>query len=296
MRISELRKLVREVIRESIIDKDGLERAGVALPQTKEKKSKEIGEDKVAGGLAKGLTLNDIAEKHGISVDILVAEFKKGIGVEMEHTTDKEIAKEIALDHLFEDPKYYTKLSTIEKQNEVYTKGQLFKGTIKIGGQSVTVEVELLGADTKKNAFITKVINIDKKYLSKLPSNGILEIPARVFRTPGGGWYKIKTPSVFEVTTTKNHKPVKKDGADDNFNKHHKTGMYTSDWGQGAELDTYDFDDKRKKKVGHQTNTKDTEDRGYEPVKELKKASSAVKHEDCGCGCGGVTEGGCNIK
>ena len=297
MRISELRKLVREVIRESIIDKDGLERAGIALPQTKEKKSKEIGEDKVAGGLAKGLTLNDIAEKHGISIDILVAEFKKGIAVEMEHTTDREIAKEIALDHLFEDPKYYTKLSKIEKPtNEVYTKGQLFKGTIKIGGQPVKVEVELLGADTKKNVFITKVINIDKKYLSKLPSNGILEIPARVFRTPGGGWYKIKTPSVFEAVTTKNYKPVKKGGADDNFTKHHKTSAYAPDYGHPAELDTIDFDDKRKKEPGHQTNTKDTEDRGYEPVKELKKSPSVVKHDNCGCGCGGVTEGGCNNK
>ena len=36
MRISELRKLVREIIRETVIDKDGLERAGIALPQTKE--------------------------------------------------------------------------------------------------------------------------------------------------------------------------------------------------------------------------------------------------------------------
>jgi hypothetical protein len=75
---------------------------------------KEIDEDKISGGLAKGLTLNDIAEKHGVSVDIMVAQFKKGISVEMEHTTDREIAKEIALDHLFEDPKYYDKLAKIE--------------------------------------------------------------------------------------------------------------------------------------------------------------------------------------
>ena len=44
MRISELRKLVREIIRETVIDKDGLERAGIALPQTKEIPSKKIGE------------------------------------------------------------------------------------------------------------------------------------------------------------------------------------------------------------------------------------------------------------
>jgi len=37
--------------------------------------------DVVPGGLAKGLSLNDIAEKHGVSVDMMVAEFKKGIAV-----------------------------------------------------------------------------------------------------------------------------------------------------------------------------------------------------------------------
>ena len=70
--------------------------------------------DVVPGGLAKGLSLNDIAQKHGVSVDIMVAEFKKGIAVEMEHTTDREVAKEITLDHLFEDPKYYDKLQKME--------------------------------------------------------------------------------------------------------------------------------------------------------------------------------------
>jgi len=71
--------------------------------------------DVVPGGLAKGLTLNDIAKKHGVSVDMMVAEFKKGISVEMEHTTDREVAKEITLDHLFEDPKYYDKLKKVEE-------------------------------------------------------------------------------------------------------------------------------------------------------------------------------------
>lgn len=72
-------------------------------------------EDSIPGGLAKGMTLNDIAEKHGVSVDVLVAEFKKGIQTEMEHTTDREMAKEITLDHLFEDPQYYTKLAKVEE-------------------------------------------------------------------------------------------------------------------------------------------------------------------------------------
>ena len=39
-----------------------------------------------------------------------------------------------------------------------------FKGKIKIGGQPVEVEVELVGADNKNREFVTKVIGIDKKY------------------------------------------------------------------------------------------------------------------------------------
>ena len=38
-------------------------------------------------------------------------ELNKGIQVEMEHTDSKAKAKVIALQHLAEDPRYYTKLA-----------------------------------------------------------------------------------------------------------------------------------------------------------------------------------------
>ena len=70
-----------------------------------------------------------------------------------------------------------------------------FKGKMKINGNEVEVEVELVGVDNKNRNFVTKVIGIDKKYQSKLPIDSILPIPARVFRH--GGWVKVKTPSAF---------------------------------------------------------------------------------------------------
>jgi hypothetical protein len=70
-----------------------------------------------------------------------------------------------------------------------------FKGKIKIGGQPVEVEVELIGADNKTREFVTKIIGIDKKYQNKLPIGSTLPIPARLFRH--GGWVKVKTPSAF---------------------------------------------------------------------------------------------------
>lgn len=42
-------------------------------------------------------------------------QLKKGIAIEKEHTTSTLVAELIAKDHLKEDPKYYTKLSKIEK-------------------------------------------------------------------------------------------------------------------------------------------------------------------------------------
>jgi|688.fasta_scaffold40193_4 hypothetical protein len=84
---------------------------------------KKVNEDKLKGGLADDQTLKDIAKKHDTKkyyhVDDMVSslkkQFNKGIKVEMEHTNDKEKAKEIVMDHLFEDPNYYDKLEKIEK-------------------------------------------------------------------------------------------------------------------------------------------------------------------------------------
>jgi len=71
--------------------------------------------NKIPGGLAKNKTLDDIATKHGVKLKELEKQLEKGIKVEAEHTTDKAVAREIAMDHLFEDPKYYDKLSKIEE-------------------------------------------------------------------------------------------------------------------------------------------------------------------------------------
>ena len=49
-------------------------------------------------------------------------QLKKGIEVEMEHTNDRRIAREIATDHLTEDPQYYTMLAKIECLVEMFYK------------------------------------------------------------------------------------------------------------------------------------------------------------------------------
>ena len=75
-------------------------------------KSKET----IKGGLSDNKTIQDVAKKHKVDVDLLKVQLNNGIKVEMEHTKSKKIATEIALDHLYEDPKYYTKLNKIESK------------------------------------------------------------------------------------------------------------------------------------------------------------------------------------
>lgn len=66
------------------------------------------------GGLADKMSIEDIAKKHKIDVKDLKKELDKGLKVEMEHTKNRDKAMEIAKDHLYEDPKYYSKLKKME--------------------------------------------------------------------------------------------------------------------------------------------------------------------------------------
>lgn len=95
------------------------------------------------GGKADRKTVEDIAAIHGVSKEEIEVELKKGIPVETkEHSKDPLAAREIAMDHLVEDPKYYTKLLAAkleEKQDcspwKPGCKTQKGKGIIRAGWQ-----------------------------------------------------------------------------------------------------------------------------------------------------------------
>jgi hypothetical protein len=78
-----------------------------------------INEDKIPGGLADDLSIEDIAKRHSVSVGQIEAQLEKGKKVEMEHTDDPKKAEEIAKDHLMEMPDYYDKLEKIEPTHEL---------------------------------------------------------------------------------------------------------------------------------------------------------------------------------
>lgn len=60
-------------------------------------------------------TPSEIAKKHKVSLKDINSQLEMGIKVEKEHTTDEKVAREIALDHLWELPDYYDKLKKVEK-------------------------------------------------------------------------------------------------------------------------------------------------------------------------------------
>ena len=62
-------------------------------------------EDKIPGGLADKAK----AKPEDFDQDAL----EKGIKAELEHTSSRQIATEIAMDHLVEDKNYYEKLESI---------------------------------------------------------------------------------------------------------------------------------------------------------------------------------------
>jgi nicotinamide mononucleotide adenylyltransferase len=81
--------------------------------------------DKIPGGLANNKTTKDLANKYNVELSKIKEYLTKGIKVEMEHTSDIRYAAEIAMDHLWEDLKYYDKLATIENTIDEATSGVL---------------------------------------------------------------------------------------------------------------------------------------------------------------------------
>ena len=96
--------LLPKFTKESVVDKilNSLYEEDASNPEEKETDSKPV------------RSVQKIAEKHGVSVEKIQNQLKMGIKVEKEHTTNKEEAEGIALQHLAEKPDYYSRLKKME--------------------------------------------------------------------------------------------------------------------------------------------------------------------------------------
>jgi hypothetical protein len=59
-------------------------------------------------------SVEQIAKKHRLEVSFVKNQLEMGIPIEHEHTKDKDLATDIALQHLDEIPDYYTRLKKME--------------------------------------------------------------------------------------------------------------------------------------------------------------------------------------
>ena len=132
--------------------------------------------------------------------EFVVKDNRTKINIPFMAVANKLIAKTIMRK---DDFKSSTPVYVSEQTLSEIRKG-IYGGTIKIGGHPVKIEVELVGADNKTKEFITKVVHIDSKYFKQLPIGSTFRIPARIFRAPGGGWYKVKHSSFQNIKEVSN--------------------------------------------------------------------------------------------
>lgn len=81
------------------------------------------------------MTPQQLADKHGVPVADIEAQLRKGIAVEKEHTSNADIAREIALDHLAEYPDYYDRLEKVEEDAPAMAAGHGAVAGLGVGPQ-----------------------------------------------------------------------------------------------------------------------------------------------------------------
>jgi len=100
-------------------------------------------------------TIEQLVIKYKVPKRDILIQLDKGIKVELEHTKDREIAREIALDHINEDPHYYNKLEKVGLEesvdNEIHNYRKLDRILEKlckmvIDGQSSDKDYGMVGA------------------------------------------------------------------------------------------------------------------------------------------------------
>ena len=93
---------------------------GDATSKTKPSKHtlavRKMMDEQVEADVKKPHTVENIAKKHKVDVSVIENALEAGMKVEREHTNDENIAKIIALAHLWERPDYYKMLAKMEQK------------------------------------------------------------------------------------------------------------------------------------------------------------------------------------
>jgi hypothetical protein len=116
--------------------------------------------DKIKGGKADKMSVEDIAKKHDVSIEDIKAQIEMGKKIEMEHVNDEKLASEIAMDHLEEIPDYYTRLKKMEKEAKKELKNESITEYAKRMRQLCGLEIKE-GFNTMQNPFDEDLSDVD---------------------------------------------------------------------------------------------------------------------------------------
>jgi len=150
---------------------------------------KKMNEEKLKGGVSDKKSLADIAKKHKVSLDKIKYQLRKGEKVEKEHTDDDEKVKEIAMDHLYEDPKYYSKLKKIE------TKEATSSSSVGVYDAPGFEDVKMRGNNPRGRGRSFKK--------TQLPGGKFVQVKKKCKRFPYCNQGDIKALNIFENETLK---------------------------------------------------------------------------------------------
>lgn len=123
----------------------------------------------------------EIAKKHGVSVDRIIKQAEVGSTVEREHVTTHEEAYGIALQHLDEFPDYYTHLLKMEKELKSQHKKRTVKEMREICENHIAIAMGK-EMDDEGNMIMSQVDQLEMhcKRLREVIKSPTMQVPAWV--------------------------------------------------------------------------------------------------------------------
>jgi hypothetical protein len=125
----------------------------------------EAKKENLKGGNADGLTAIDLARKHSLFIGTIENEIELGTKIESEHTKNKATAREIAMDHIFEFPDYYSNKKFGLKSNEK---------KFEKSKESTSESLNRLGAILRENIGLNVVDEASSEITYNIMSNDIV--------------------------------------------------------------------------------------------------------------------------
>lgn len=142
-----------------------------------------LNDEKIKGGLADKYTILDLVKRHSTKttnkkdlLKILLKQLIKGINVEMEHTDDSKVAYEIVMDHLYEIPDYYDKLSTIEEKFASKAQAKFFYARAKEGGKEGKKWKKMADEYSSKTDFDELPEKVEERVISYTKDSSIVTV------------------------------------------------------------------------------------------------------------------------